>query len=73
MVSTIAGNLLDTFAFFSIAFWRSDNAFMAQHWVEIATVDYGVKLAVSLILFVPLYGMLLSAILKRLTARPTLA
>ncbi|MBO3275920.1 7-cyano-7-deazaguanine/7-aminomethyl-7-deazaguanine transporter [Pseudomonas schmalbachii] len=73
VVSTIAGNLLDTFAFFSIAFWRSDNPFMAEHWVEIATVDYGVKLAVSLILFVPLYGVLLNAILKRLTARPALA
>ena len=67
--STIAGNLLDTFAFFSVAFWRSDNPFMAEHWVEIATVDYGVKLAVSLMLFVPLYGMLLRAILRVLDHR----
>ncbi|MCY1292317.1 Queuosine precursor transporter [compost metagenome] len=73
VLSTIAGNLLDTFAFFSIAFWRSGNAFMAQHWVEIATVDYGVKLAVSLILFVPLYGVLLNAILRRLTQRSAYA
>ena len=67
--STILGNLLDTFAFFSVAFWRSDNPFMAEHWVEIATVDYGVKLAVSLMLFVPLYGMLLRAILRVLDHR----
>lgn len=67
--STILGNLLDTFAFFSVAFWRSDNPFMAEHWVEIATVDYGVKLAVSLMLFVPLYGMLLRAILRMLDQR----
>ena len=67
--STIFGNLLDTFAFFSVAFWRSDNPFMAEHWVEIATVDYGVKLAVSLMLFVPLYGMLLRAILRMLDHR----
>ena len=67
--STIHGNLLDTFAFFSVAFWRSDNPFMAEHWVEIATVDYGVKLAVSLMLFVPLYGMLLRAILRVLDHR----
>lgn len=67
--STIFGNLLDTFAFFSVAFWRSDNPFMAEHWVEIATVDYGVKLAVSLMLFVPLYGMLLRAILRVLDHR----
>ncbi|MCY1533795.1 Queuosine precursor transporter [compost metagenome] len=47
-----------------MAFWRSDNPFMAEHWVEIATVDYGVKLAVSLLLFVPLYGVLLGGILR---------
>ena len=68
-VSTIFGNLLDTYAFFSVAFWNSSNPFMAEHWVEIATVDYGVKLVVSLLLFVPLYGMLLNAILRMLAGR----
>ncbi|WAC45027.1 7-cyano-7-deazaguanine/7-aminomethyl-7-deazaguanine transporter [Pseudomonas sp. SL4(2022)] len=67
--STILGNLLDTFVFFSVAFWNSSNAFMAENWVEIATVDYGVKLVVSLLLFVPLYGMLLNAILRVLAGR----
>ena len=69
VASTIAGNLLDTFTFFSVAFWRSDNAFMAENWVEIATVDYGVKLAVSLALFVPLYGVLLGGILRAMTPK----
>ncbi|MDU9411884.1 7-cyano-7-deazaguanine/7-aminomethyl-7-deazaguanine transporter [Pseudomonas sp. zfem005] len=69
VVSTIAGNLLDTFTFFSVAFWHSDNPFMAEHWVEIATVDYGVKLSVSLVLFVPLYGVLLNGILRAITPR----
>ena len=69
VVSTIAGNLLDTFTFFSVAFWQSDNPFMAEHWVEIATVDYGVKLSVSLLLFVPLYGVLLAGILRAITPR----
>jgi uncharacterized integral membrane protein (TIGR00697 family) len=68
-VSTIFGNLLDTFVFFSVAFWNSSNPFMAENWVEIATVDYGVKLCVSLLLFVPLYGMLLNAILRTLAGR----
>ena len=67
--ATIIGNLLDTFAFFSVAFWHSDNAFMATHWVEIASVDYGVKLTVSLMLFVPLYGLLLNALLRLLGGR----
>lgn len=68
-VSTIFGNLLDTFVFFAVAFWHSSNPFMAEHWVEIATVDYGVKLSISLLLFVPLYGMLLNAILRLLAGR----
>jgi len=69
-VSTIFGNLLDTFVFFAVAFWHSSNPFMAEHWVEIATVDYGVKLTISLLLFVPLYGVLLNAILRVLAGRP---
>jgi len=73
-VSTLFGNALDTLAFFSVAFWRSDNPFMAAHWPEIALVDYGVKLKVSLILFVPLYGMLLRSLLpEALARRPGLA
>jgi uncharacterized integral membrane protein (TIGR00697 family) len=71
--STIFGNLLDTFLFFSVAFWRSDDPFMAANWVEIATVDYVIKLAISLMLFVPLYGMLLSAIIRALPQRPVTA
>lgn len=71
--STILGNLLDTFLFFSVAFWRSDDPFMAANWVEIATVDYVIKLAISLILFVPLYGMLLSAIVRALPQRTATA
>ena len=72
--STILGNLLDTFAFFSVAFWRSDNPFMASHWPEIALVDYGVKLTVSLLLFVPLYGVLLRSLVPQAWARrPDLA
>lgn len=64
--STVFGNLVDTFVFFSVAFWHSSNRFMAANWVEIATVDYVIKLLISLILFLPLYGLLLNAILKRL-------
>ncbi|TWI52495.1 hypothetical protein IQ22_03265 [Pseudomonas duriflava] len=67
--STVLGNLLDTFAFFSIAFWHSDNPFMAEHWVEIASVDYAVKLGISLLLFLPLYGALLSLIERALLRR----
>jgi len=63
-VSSIVGQALDTVAFFSIAFWRSTDPWMAAHWVEIGMVDYGTKLAVSLLLFVPMYGVALGAILR---------
>lgn len=64
--STLLGNLADTFAFFAIAFWNGPSAFMSEHWVEIAWVDYAIKLGVSLAFFLPLYGMLLGALTRRL-------
>jgi uncharacterized integral membrane protein (TIGR00697 family) len=63
-VSTVLGNMLDTFVFFSIAFWYSSNAFMAEHWIEIAVVDYIIKILISLLLFIPLYGLLLNLLLR---------
>jgi len=60
------GNISDTLAFFFIAFYKSSDAFMAQHWVEIALVDYSFKLLICLIFFLPMYGMLLNMLLKRL-------
>ncbi len=65
--STIFGNALDTFAFFVIAFYNSPDPFMAENWIEIALVDYALKLLISLGLFVPLYGILLNSIVKRIT------
>lgn len=64
--STIFGNLIDSIIFFSIAFYASSDPFMAMHWPEIATVDYGFKLLFSLGLFLPAYGVLLKYLEKRL-------
>ena len=69
--STVLGNLLDTFVFFAIAFWASSNTFMAEHWVEIAIVDYAIKILISLLLFIPLYGLLLNVLLRCLGAPQT--
>lgn len=66
--STLFGNALDTIAFFGIAFYQSPDAFMAEHWTEIALVDYSFKLIISLGLFVPMYGILLNYLVKKLTA-----
>ena len=53
-------------AFFFIAFWRSPDPFMAAHWGEIAIVDYCFKVLISIVFFLPMYGMLLNMLLKRL-------
>ncbi|KII78707.1 7-cyano-7-deazaguanine/7-aminomethyl-7-deazaguanine transporter [Vibrio renipiscarius] len=66
--STLFGNAIDTMAFFAVAFYQSPDPFMAEHWMEIALVDYGFKLVISLGLFVPMYGVLLNFLVKKLTA-----
>ncbi|MBB1313647.1 MULTISPECIES: 7-cyano-7-deazaguanine/7-aminomethyl-7-deazaguanine transporter [Aliivibrio] len=66
--STLFGNALDTLAFFAIAFYQSPDAFMAEHWTEIALVDYSIKLVISLGLFVPMYGVLLNYLIRKLTS-----
>ncbi len=71
--STVIGNFVDTLLFFSIAFYQSSDAFMAANWVEIATVDYAFKLFISVVMFVPLYGVLLNkvtALLKVPSTQP---
>lgn len=66
--STIAGNLLDTTIFYSVAFYASTDTFMAAHWPEVAALDYGFKLMISIFLFVPLYGALLHYLTDRILA-----
>lgn len=63
-VAMIFGNMSDTAAFFSIAFWRSSDPFMAEHWIEIAMVDYGFKILICMAFFLPAYGVFLNYLLK---------
>lgn len=63
------GNISDTLAFFFIAFYKSPDPFMAQNWVEIALVDYSFKVLICMIFFLPAYGVLLNATLKRITEK----
>ena len=71
--STLFGNISDTVAFFFIAFWRSPDPFMAAHWGEIALVDYSFKGLISIIFFLPMYGVLLNMLLKRLADKSDLS
>ena len=65
--SSIFGNMLDTYFFFAVAFFGTNDAFMAAHWIEIATFDYLVKITANLIIFVPIYGVILNYIIQRIT------
>lgn len=60
--STSLGNVLDTLLFFSIAFYNSTNPFLSAHWPEIAMVDIFFKVGISLLAFVPIYGLVLRAL-----------
>lgn len=64
--SSVFGNLLDTYTFFAIAFIGTSDPFMAQNWFEIASVDYVVKILTNIILFLPIYGLLLNILIRKL-------
>lgn len=61
-MSSVFGNLIDTFVFFSLAFYASSNPFMAAHWFELSVFDYAAKIAANLSVFVPIYGIVLSVL-----------
>ncbi|HAT1658520.1 TPA: 7-cyano-7-deazaguanine/7-aminomethyl-7-deazaguanine transporter [Legionella pneumophila] len=59
-LSAVAGNFIDTVLFFTIAFYHCSDPFLSQNWPEIALVDVFFKIIISLIAFVPVYGLVLS-------------
>lgn len=61
-ISTLLGNALDTLVFFIIAFYASSDVYMATHWPEIAVMDYSFKLTVSMLFFLPIYGLVLAGL-----------
>lgn len=67
--SSVIGNSLDSLIFFSIAFYASSNPYMAEHWLEIAWVDYVIKMLFSVCLMLPMYGAFLAFITKGRMAR----
>jgi hypothetical protein len=58
-VSTIAANVIDTYAFFAVAFHNSADEYMSANWMEVAGSQVIIKIAVGLIVFLPAYGVLL--------------
>jgi uncharacterized PurR-regulated membrane protein YhhQ (DUF165 family) len=64
--SAIFSNILDTFTFFAIAFYASADAYMADNWPVIALNQTGTKVIVSLLVILPVYGVLLAWLGRRL-------
>lgn len=66
LASAIFGNFMDTFTFFTIAFYKTSDTYLAENLVEIATVDYFFKIIINALFFLPLYKVILDRILKNL-------
>jgi len=65
-LSTIVANVIDSYTFFAVAFRNSADEYMAAHWMEIAGSQTVLKIVVGLIVFLPLYGYLLSFLKDKL-------
>jgi len=64
-VSTIAANIIDTYAFFAVAFHNSADEYMSANWMEVAGSQVIIKIGVGLIVFLPAYGVLLKHLSKK--------
>lgn len=62
-LSSTVGNLIDTLIFSSVAFYHCSHPFLSLHWPEIAATDMFFKTLISLIAFVPIYGIILNGVL----------
>lgn len=69
LLSSSMGNLIDTVLFFAIAFYQCPNPFLNAHWMEIASVDFFFKVAISVFAFVPLYGVVLNVLRLKLARK----
>jgi uncharacterized integral membrane protein (TIGR00697 family) len=65
-LSMIAANFIDSYTFFSVAFYQSADEYMAANWSEIALSQTILKIAVGIIVFLPAYGVLLNFLKKRI-------
>ncbi len=64
--SSIAGNAIDAALFFAIAFYKCEDVFMAENWVELAWTDYATRIVIAVLFFLPAYGALLAYLSKKL-------
>ena len=60
IISTFFAQLIDTYLFYGLAFYNSADEFMKNNWINIATNDFGFKLFVCYIAFLPIYLIVLN-------------
>ena len=65
-LSTFVSNIIDTYSFFFTAFYNYEDIFMSKNWLEIATNQLIIKIIIGLILFLPIYGVILNYLKKRI-------
>ena len=65
-LSTIISNIIDSYTFFFTAFSNSSDKYMSLNWFEIAGTQTILKILIGLIFFLPVYGILLSYIQKKI-------
>ena len=66
-LSTVISNVIDSYTFFSTAFFDSEDIYMSTNWIEIAGNQTALKIIIGLVFFLPIYGILLNFISKRLS------
>ncbi|MEY4332879.1 MAG: hypothetical protein RLZZ196_1617 [Bacteroidota bacterium] len=65
LISGVFANVIDTYAFFGAAFYNSANEYMAANWLAIANADVVFKTVISMVIILPIYGVLLNYLLGR--------
>ena len=60
VVSTFFAQLIDTYLFYSVAFYNSTDDFMRNNWDLIAFNDFILKLVVCYLAFLPIYVLILN-------------
>jgi len=65
LASGVFANIVDTYAFFGAAFYNSTNEYMAANWLAIANADVVFKTIVSLVIILPIYGVVLNYLLNK--------
>lgn len=71
-VATLFSNLVDTYTFYSVAFHKAaDDTYMAENWLSYANVDFGLKTVVSVLIILPIYGIVLNYAVKRMASGPS--